>query len=131
MVEPSRDTFDLLILKARRILNDVRVTKRDERRNRSLLELEGKYKNFRIIISEIRFPNGSVRYAYYVLDKQNRVVRGFDNSPDIRALKLRYESEYKYHLHERIPHAHTTDDEVELTEHYDFDSFLSWLQKYL
>lgn len=128
MAESPRDAFDRLILKVRAVLTEVQVIRRDERHARALLDIEGKYKNYRIIISEIRFPDGSVRYAYYVLDKNDHIVRGFDNSPDVRALKMRYGKDYKRHLHERIPHAHMSDGRIELTEHLNFDDFMEWLQ---
>jgi len=34
------------------------------------------------------------------------VVIGFDNAPDIKALKIKYGKDYVHHRDERIPHFH-------------------------
>ena len=52
----------------------------------------------------------------YVLNAENRLVPGFDNSPDIRASKQRYGTDYRQHLHERVPHQHSSEDTLTLTE---------------
>ena len=72
--------------------------------------------------------DGGVRYAYYVLDPDNQVVQGFDNSPDIRAIKLKYGAKYRTHLHERVPHQHAADGTMDLADLMTFDDFLTWLR---
>ena len=87
--------------------------------------------HIRIIISESHVADGSVRYAYYVLDAENRLFQGFDNSPDIRASKQQYGPDYRQHLHERVPHQHSSEDAVTLTEPMTFDAFIAWLTSHL
>lgn len=127
MVEPVGAALDALIAKARTALQEVRLVRRDERPTRALIDLEGRFRSYRIIISEIHLADGHVRYAYYVLDAENRLVQGFDNSPDIRAIKLRYGKDYRQHLQERVPHQHSAGDALTLTEPMNFDAFVVWL----
>jgi len=107
------------------------LVQRDERPARSLIDFEGRWGIYRIIISEIHVADGSVRYAYYVLDAENRLFQGFDNSPDIRASKQRYGPDYRQHLHERVPHQHSSEDTLTLTEPMNFDAFMAWLTSHL
>ena len=131
MVESPGRTLDDLLIKALSVLDDVRVVRHDVRSSRALLDLEGRYQGYRIIVSEIHYPDGNVKYAYYVLGKGNKVLRGFDNSPDIRAVRLKYGQEYKHHVHERVPHAHLADGRIELTNPMTFDDFVRWLVNHL
>jgi hypothetical protein len=131
MAEPVGATLDALIAKAQATLQNVRLVRRDERPTRALIELEGRFHSHRIIISEIHLADGQVRYAYYVLDAENRLVQGFDNSPDIRAIKLRYGRDYRQHLQERVPHQHSADDSLMLTGPMSFDVFVVWLRSKL
>jgi hypothetical protein len=80
---------------------------------------------------KIHLADGNRRYAYYVLDVGNRLVQGFDNSPDIRAVKLRYGKDYHQHMHERVPHQHSAEDALILTESISFDAFIVWLKENL
>ena len=127
MAEPIGTALDAVITKAQAALQDVRLVRRDERPARSLIDFEGRWGLYRIIVSEIHVADGSVRYAYYVLDAENRLVQGFDNSPDIRASKQRYGTDYRQHLHERVPHQHSSEDTLTLTEPMNFDAFMAWL----
>jgi len=120
-----------LIATARATFRDVRVTRRDERPARALIDMEGWWGAYRIIISEIILSDGSIRYAYYVLDADNRLVHGFDNTPDVRAVRLRYGREYRHHLGERTSHQHTTDDRLSLTEPMTLGRFIEWLRQSL
>ena len=131
MAEPVGAALDAVITKAQAVLQDVRVVRRDERPARSLIDFEGRWGIYRIIISEIYVADGSVRYAYYVLDAENRLFQGFDNSPDIRASKQRYGPAYRQHLHERVPHQHSSEDTLTLTEPMNFDAFMAWLTSHL
>ena len=67
MAEPVGAALDAVIAKAQAVLQDVRLVRRDERPERSLIDFEGRWGIYRIIISEIHVADGSVRYAYYVL----------------------------------------------------------------
>src|SRR5205809_2721060 len=60
-----------------------------------------------------------------LLDAENRLFQGFDNSPDIRASKQRYGPDYRQHLYERIPHQHSSEDTLTLTEPMNFDAFMA------
>jgi hypothetical protein len=131
MAEPVGATLDALIAKAQAALQEVRLIRRDERPTRALIELEGRFNSHRIIISKIHLADGQVRYAYYLLDADNRLVQGFDNSPDIRAIKLRYGKDYRQHLQERVPHQHSADDSLMLTGPMSFDAFVVWLKSKL
>ncbi len=53
------------------------------------------------------------------------VVIGFDNAPDINALKMKYGKDYVHHLDERIPHFHGKGKKnTELTNEISFKEFL-------
>ena len=55
---------------------------------RSILHLEGKYGEYRILITEL-FSDELRKYRYYIL-RGDWVKAGFDNSPDPRAIRLKY-----------------------------------------
>jgi hypothetical protein len=129
MDRPVGEYINELIATAQATFRDVQVTRRDERPARALIDMEGWWGAYRIIISEIILSDGSIRYAYYVLDADNRLVHGFDNTPDVRAVKLRYGREYRRHLGERTPHQHTADDSLSLTEPMTLGRFIEWLQR--
>lgn len=123
--------IDRLITLAQANLSNVRIVRRDERPARSLIDLEGQWGLYRIIISEIILPSGDVRYAYYVLDASNCLVHGFDNSPDVRAIKRLYAKDYRQHLGERVPHEHDAGDVLSLTEPMTLEHFIAWLRENL
>lgn len=131
MAEPVGATLDALIAKAQEVLQDVQLVRRDECPARALIDLEGRWGSYRVIISEIHLAVGSVRYAYYVLGASNELIWGFDNSPDIRVIKLKYGRDYRQQLSERLPHRHSAEGDLILTEPMDFDAFLVWLKDHL
>ena len=128
---PVGEHIDRLIAVAQANLSNMRIVRRDERPARALIDLEGQWGIYRIIISEIILPGGDIRYAYYVLDADNCLVHGFDNTPDVRAIKQRYGRDYRQHLGERIPHKHDASDVLSLTEPMTLESFITWLQENL
>jgi hypothetical protein len=128
MAESVGAALDALIAKAREALQDVQLVRRDERPARALIDLEGRWGPYRIIVSQIHLADGGMRYAYYVLDTENHLVHGFDNSPDIQAIKLRYGRGHRQHLNERVPHQHSAEGVLGLTELMDFDAFIGWLK---
>jgi hypothetical protein len=128
MARPPGAALDTLIAKAQATLQNVRLVRRDERPARALIDLEGWWGPYRVIVSEIHLADGGVRYAYYVLDAEDHLVQGFDNSPDIRAIKLRYGKDYRQHLQERVPHQHSAEDALSLTEPMSLDAFIAWLK---
>jgi hypothetical protein len=64
-----------------------------------------------------------------VLDEENHLVHGFDNSPDVVVTKLRYEADWKEHLNEEISHAHDATHHLRLISEMTFDAFMDWLDK--
>lgn len=130
MAWPPGDYFENLIRKAQQILSDVHVNRFDISVNRGLIDLEGRLRNNRVIISEIHRMDGTIRYAYYMLDQENRLIHGFDNSPDVAATRLGFSQEWKSHLREEIPHQHDQNHNLTLTEEAMTSSaFLEWLAK--
>ena len=67
MAEPVGTALDAVITKAQAVLQDVRLVRRDERPARSLIDFEGRWGLYRIIVSETHVADGSVRYAYLCL----------------------------------------------------------------
>ncbi|HLO83878.1 MAG TPA: hypothetical protein VK203_02530 [Nostocaceae cyanobacterium] len=55
---------------------------------RAILRLEAQYGQYRILITEL-FSDQVRKYRYYVL-RDDWVEAGFDNSPDPRAIRLKY-----------------------------------------
>ncbi len=97
----------------------------------ALLEMSGDYGVYQVRLREIWLTDGSRKYAYYVL-YHSRVIVGFDNASDPRALRLKYGEDYTSHRLELIPHRHTVDKKaVELTPEMDCAAFVSWLKENL
>ncbi|MBX3052117.1 MAG: hypothetical protein KF753_11615 [Caldilineaceae bacterium] len=128
MAWPARRYFDGLIRDLGDFLRDVRVTRLEIGSERALIDVEGMWGEHRIILSEIHRPDGSSRYAYYILDSENRLVAGFDNSSDVQAIKMQYDTDWRQHLHEEIPHRHDGQKNMRLTDKIDASRFLAWLQ---
>lgn len=128
MAWPSRKHIEDLIRTARAVLTGVRIVRHDVGLRRALIDLEGQWDKYRVIVSEIHRADGTVRYAYYVLDSENRLLHGFDNSPDTLAIKLRYGVDWKSHLHEEIPHRHDANRNLVLTTPMTFEAFIEWLR---
>jgi hypothetical protein len=120
--------FDHILTLCQATCESVTLITCDERSERALLNLTARYGDFDLYVSEIVFPNGSRKYAYYVLHHQ-KVIVGFDNAPDPEVLKLKYGVEYARHRLELLPHAHSADKmSTMLTEVMDFEQFLVWVQ---
>lgn len=128
MAWPARKYFDELIRTAERYLHLARIIRLEIGTNRALIDIEGQWGEHRIVLSEIHRPDGSVRYAYYALDRNNRLVIGFDNSSDIQAIKMRFGNEWRQHLHEEVPHKHDSQGNLQLTDEMDANQFVNWLQ---
>jgi hypothetical protein len=128
MAWPPGEHFDTLIDKARQVLTGVHIIRYDVSLRRALIDLEGQWGSYRTIVSEVHRTDGSVRYAYYLLDRENRLVHGFDNSPDTLAVKLQYGVDWKSHFHEEVPHQHDANRNLALTPvPMTFDAFIEWL----
>jgi hypothetical protein len=93
---------------------------------RFILRLEGKYGEYRILITEL-FSDELRKYRYYVL-RGDWVEAGFDNSPDPRAIRLKYGRIGKEYANEHIPYLHRDDkNQLFLTEEMTFADFVAWV----
>lgn len=117
-----RSYFDDLIKDAESAFEHVEL-ERDISVRRALLKLNASCGTFEIRVTEVIDEKGR-NYAYYVL-KEGAVVMGFDNAPDITALKLKYGEHFRDHLSERIPHVHgKAKKSIQLTTDLSFRAFL-------
>jgi hypothetical protein len=122
------ENIEILIAQAQQVLADVYIIRQDADESRSLINLEGRWGDYRIIAQEIHRADGSMRYSYYILDKNNRLVYGFDNSPDKSAIQLYYGVNWQVHQSEEIPHQHDANHKVTLTTvPMTFETFVKWL----
>ena len=97
---------------------------------RSILRIQAKYGQYRIFVTEL-FSDALREYRYYVL-RGDWVEAGFDNSPDPRAIRLKYGELGKEHAGEPIPHLHLEDKtRLSLTEVISFSAFVEWVKKNL
>jgi len=95
--------------------------------NRAILRIEAEYGRFQVLVTEL-FSDGIRRYRYYVM-RGNWVEAGFDNSPDPRAIRLKYGKIDKDHAGEYVPHLHLEDKALlSLTEEMTFVEFVRWLK---
>lgn len=128
MAWPPGNHFETIIGKSKEFFDVVSVKRYEIGDSHALIELEGQWRQYRTIISEIHRQDGSWRYAYYVLDSENKIIHAFDNSPDITAVKRKYGSDWKSRFHEEIPHEHDGKGNILLsTTSISFEGFLSWL----
>lgn len=118
---------DELIELAFQILSDVQVLRHEVSIERWRVDLTGSFGDYTVHISEISAMNWR-KYAYYVL-KDNSIVVGFDNSPDVYAIEMKYPEEPQAHRHERVPHRHGANkSELVLTNEMTFERFIEWLK---
>lgn len=94
---------------------------------RAILRLQAQYGPYRIFVTEL-FSDKVRKYRYYVL-RGDWVEAGFDNSPDPRAIRLKYGKIGKAHAGEHVPHFHQNDkSRLSLTEEITFAAFVNWLK---
>ncbi|MCP4113032.1 MAG: hypothetical protein GY749_47145 [Desulfobacteraceae bacterium] len=118
--------FTDVIISARSVFEHVEY-KTDITPERSILRLQGRYGLYQVLVTEL-FSDRMRKYRYYVL-RENRVEAGFDNSPDPRAIRLRYGRIGSEHAGEYIPHLHLEDKtQMILTEEMTFAGFIDWLE---
>ncbi len=97
---------------------------------RAILRMEAEHGKYHILVTEL-FSDDLRKYRYYVLDG-NRVEAGFDNSPDPRAIRLKYGEIGQEHTGEYVPHLHLEDKTIlSLTEEMTFQEFVNWLNQNL
>jgi len=74
------------------------------------------------------FSDKKRKYRYYIL-LDDRIEAGFDNSPDPRAIQLKYGKFGKEHAGELVPHLHLADKtRLLLTDEMIFKSFIKWFK---
>lgn len=97
---------------------------------RAILRMEAEHGKYHILVTEL-FSDRLRKYRYYVLDG-NRVEAGFDNSPDPRAIRLKYGEIGQEHKGEHVPHLHLEDKTIlSMTEEMNFKEFVNWLNQNL
>lgn len=97
---------------------------------RAILRIQAQYGSYRVFVTELIDAN-TRKYRYYVLHGNNVEV-GFDNSPDPRALRLKYGRIGEAHTGEPIPHLHGVNKaDIQLTEEVTFTDFVDWLHQHL
>ena len=93
---------------------------------RAILRLEAHYGDFRVFIVEL-FSDKMRKYRYYLL-RGDWVEAGFDNSPDPRAIRLKYGKIRKKNVGENVPHLHLENKaRLTLTHEMTFADFVEWL----
>jgi hypothetical protein len=97
---------------------------------RAILRLEARYGEYQVLITEL-FSDEIRKYRYYIL-RGSWVEAGFDNSPDPRAIRLKYGRIGKEYGGEYIPHLHLKDkNQLFLTEEMTFSIFVDWTKNHL
>ncbi len=97
---------------------------------RAILRLQAQYGSYRIFITELLDESGR-KYRYYVLQGSN-IEAGFDNSPDPRALRLKYGRIGEEHVGESLPHLHRANKtQLFLTEEMFCADLIRWLHEHL
>jgi hypothetical protein len=128
MATPFTQALDLIISQFQAAFENPTLVRRDERPHRALLEMRDNYGVYQVHLREVLRVDGTRKYAYYVLH-QSRLIIGFDNAPNPRALRLKYGKNYVHHRLELVPHRHTQDKAaVELTGEMTCGLFIAWLQ---
>lgn len=117
------DYFAEVIRLAEVVFSDVEI-KPDVTPKRAILRIRSKYLDYRVFVTEL-FSESIRQYRYYVLIEDN-VIAGFDNSPDPRAIRMKY-GHIGPHAGELIPHLHLSDKtELILTQEMTFMMFIDW-----
>jgi hypothetical protein len=128
MATPFTESIDQVVSLFRAVFEHVAVLRREERTAVAILEMRGDYGAYRVQLQEIWRTGGFRKYAYYVL-LPSKIVTGFDNAADPRALRLKYGPDAGLHQFEPVPHRHTEDKAMlELTDEMDCAAFVTWLR---
>ncbi len=118
------------IIKAAQVHFTQVIIKVDTTSLRSILQITAYYGLYHIFVTEL-IDNHKRQYRYYVL-YEHYVEAGFDNSPDPRALRLKYGQIGSHHAGEHIPHLHRANKtELQLTDEIYFSDFIAWLHQHL
>ena len=126
MEQPTHRYFTTLTELIRKATDNIRLNHIESDSRRTLWELHGSLGESDIFIKEVFMQKGRM-YSYYLIRK-GEVVVGFDNYPDRKALRLKYNLEFASHLDELIPHRHDKNKTIlELTEEMTVERFLKHL----
>ena len=94
---------------------------------RAILRLRGTYGAYQVLVTEL-IGEGARQYRYYLL-RGEWVEAGFDNTPDPRAIRLKYGRIGAEHAGEPVPHLHRVDKtQLLLTDEMTFEAFVEWLK---
>jgi hypothetical protein len=100
---------------------------KDSTPKRAILRLQAQYDPFRVFVTEL-LSDGVRKYRDYLL-RGNWIEAGFDNSPDARAIRLKYGQIGQKHAGEHVPHLHQENKtKLSLTEEMSFTAFVDWLK---
>ena len=120
--------FDDIVHLAQQAFQQVAYTI-DSSPQHAILKLNARYGDLRIMVVEL-FSNSQRKYRYYAL-RENWVTVGFDNSPDPRAIRLKYGRIGKEYAGRLVPHLHLHDKtKLVLTDEITFVDFVVWLQEH-
>ena len=129
MDEKTSRHFAEIIKLAESVFENV-VYEIDATPDRSILRIEAEYGKYQILVTEL-FSDGLRKYRYYMM-RGDRVEAGFDNAPDPRAIRLKYEKIGEEHTGENVPHLHREDKtQLHLTEEMTFQDFVDWVKSNL
>ena len=129
MDEKTSRHFAEIIELAESVFENV-VYEIDATPDRSILRIEAEYGKYQILVTEL-FSDGLRKYRYYMM-RGDRVEAGFDNAPDPRAIRLKYEKIGEEHAGENVPHLHREDKtQLHLTEEMIFQDFVDWVKSNL
>lgn len=131
MAPSFKESIEYVIAVAQEAFDNVLILRREARESLAILEINASYGPYKIYLREIWRADNSRKYAYYVV-LENRVIVGFDNASDPRALQIQYGKAYTRHRLELIPHRHNQNkQEVALTSEMDCDTFVGWIKENL
>lgn len=99
----------------------------DKTPSRSILKLTANFSHYRVFITEL-ISDEHRKYNYYLLD-ENYVVVGFDNSQDVRAIKIKFGKTPKNKSARLVPQCHLKNKTIlELTKEANIDDFIYWIK---
>jgi hypothetical protein len=126
VAKPTYDYFASLITLVESRLDQVKLKRIEYNPQRALFEIQGSLANFDIRIKEI-YSNKGRMFSYYIIEDR-RVLVGFDNYPDRRALTQKHGEAFSEHMDELIPHKHGVDKlTLELTDEMSVEKFLAYV----
>jgi hypothetical protein len=124
----THDDFARIVQRAAEVFTAVTKTA-DATPQRAILRLQATYGSYRVYVTELRDAQ-TRKYRYYLLHG-SRIEAGFDNSPDPRALRLKY-GQIGNHAGELVPHLHRNNKQhLELTEEMTMEMFVQWVQEHI